>query len=270
MSDPPRAGAGPAARLYDRIGERYTATRGEDPEIAAAIHRSLGDARDVLNVGAGAGAYEPHDRPVIAVEPSTVMLGQRPPGAAPVVQATAEALPFGDRTFDAVMGVLTVHHWQDPARGLAEVRRVARQRVVVLTCDQEVWSRFWLVADYVPAIGDVDRDWMPTLADLHRALQPARVAAVPVPVPHDCRDGFTGAYWRRPRAYLDPKVRAGMSTLRRLPAHRVEPGLRRLRADLESGEWERRHTGLLALDSLDLGYRLVVADLQAEPDELPK
>jgi SAM-dependent methyltransferase len=256
-------GAGPGRWAYDRIGERYTATRGEDPTIAEAVHRALGDARDVLNVGAGTGSYEPRDRPVVAVDPSMVMLAQRPAGAAPAVQAAAEALPFADGAFDAALGVLTVHHWRDPSRGLAEVCRVVRRRVVLLTTDPAVWSRFWLVTDYIPAVGDLDRDWFPTLDELRRALGALRV--VPVPVPSDCRDGFTGAYWRRPRAYLDPGVRAGMSTMRRLPDALVRPGLRRLEADLESGEWERRYGHLLELDELDLGYRLVVAEPANRP-----
>jgi SAM-dependent methyltransferase len=255
MTGPPRE--------YDRIGAGYTGTRGEDPRIAGAVREALGDARSVLNVGAGTGSYEPRDRPVVAAEPSPVMLAQRPPGSAPVVQAVAEALPFADRSFDAVMGVLTVHHWQDQARGLAEARRVARRRVAILTVDLAPWSAFWLVADYVPAIAELDRVRLGPISDLRQALGATRV--VPVPVPHDCRDGFTGAFWRRPRAYLDPAIRAGMSTIQNLSPAEVEPGLRRLREDLESGEWERRHGRLLRLDALDLGYRLVVADLEPGP-----
>ena len=240
--------------LYDRIGVGYTRVRGEDPRIAAAIHAALGDARTVVNVGAGAGSYEPRDREVTAVEPSEVMIAQRPPGAAPVVRAGAEALPFPDGAFDAAMAVLSDHHWPDRARGLRELRRVARRRAVVFQCDVAALPEFWLVRDYLTTFHPAGM----SLAELAHHLGATRIE--PVPIPHDCRDGFLSAYWRRPHAYLDPAVRAGISVFRLLPDRDVEAAMAALRADLESGEWERRNAALLGHDELDLGYRLVIAE----------
>ena len=242
-----------SSQLYDRIGSGYTTTRREDPRIARAIHAALGDARSVLNVGAGTGSYEPRDRAVVAVEPSAVMIAQRPPGAAPVVRASAESLPFPDDSFDAAMAVLSDHHWADRAGGLRELRRVARERTVVFTWDQSLADAFWLIRDYLPAFKRLPG--MP-IEDVARSLGGARVE--PVPVPWDCVDGFFHAFWRRPEAYLDPRVRAGTSVFARLDDRDVAEMVRRLRADLESGVWEQRNAGLRALDELDCGHRLVV------------
>ena len=247
-----------SAAVYDTIGRGYTRRRRADPRISARLLAALGDARSVLNVGAGAGSYEPTDRRVIAVEPSAVMIAQRPPDAAPAVRARVEALPFAADTFDAVMAVLTVHHWTDRARGLAECARVARTRVVVLTWDPTI-NALWLVQEYLPEFMEVDRRRFPPITVYAEALGAAAVVDVEtVPVPRDCADGFLGAFWARPAAYLDPGVRAGISSFARPGA---EAGLNRLRADLASGEWEARYGHLLAADSLDLGYRLVTARL---------
>jgi SAM-dependent methyltransferase len=242
------------AQLYDVIGGGYSAQRRPDPRIASAIVRALDDAEWVLNVGAGAGSYEPVDRRVVAVEPAWSMIRQRPPAAAPVVQASAVDLPFRDGAFAAALAILTIHHWPDRARGLAELARVARRRVVVLTWDPAT-SGFWLVDDYFPELLAIDRPIFPCLEELERVLGVLDVR--PVPVPHDCVDGFLGAYWRRPAAYLDAAVRAGMSTFTKLGE--VDAGLARLRRDLEDGTWTRRHGWLLERMELDLGYRLVVA-----------
>jgi SAM-dependent methyltransferase len=241
-------------QLYDRIGTGYATVRREDPRIAAAIHGALGDARTVLNVGAGAGSYEPRDREVTAVEPSEVMIGQRPPDAAPAVRAAAEALPFADGSFDAAMAVLSDHHWPDRAGGLGELRRVARRRVVVFQFDIAALLDFWLARDYLVS-------WRPesvSMAELAGHIGATRTDVVPIP--HDCRDGFLSAYWRRPHAYLDPRVRDGISVFRLLPDADVEAAVAALRADLESGEWERRNAAILEQDALDLGYRLLVAE----------
>lgn len=244
--------------IYDTIGRSYATQRRPDPRIEAQLVAALGDARSVLNVGAGAGSYEPSDRTVVAVEPSAVMLAQRPPGAAPAVQARAEALPFPDRAFDAVTAILTLHHWADRVAGLAECARVARQRIVLLTWDPAA-DAFWLHQDYLPAFVEADRTMFPPLAAYGEMVGPgARVDIAAVPVPRDCVDGFLGAHWARPEGYLDPAVRAGISSFARPGA---EAGLERLRADLESGAWHVRHGHLLAEDSLDVGYRLVVAHL---------
>jgi len=245
---------------YDVIGRTYTHTRATDPRIAAAIWDALGDARTVLNVGAGAGSYEPPDREVTAVEPSAVMIAQRPPGAAPAVQAAAEALPFEDASFDAAMAVLTLHHWSDWRRGIDELRRVAG-RVVVLSWDPAFAGRLWISADYFPELIDEDVRHFPSLADQAGAVRATRVTAVPIP--HDCRDGFYGAHWRRPEAYLDPVVRAGISTLAKRTPDELAAGLARLADDLRSGAWAERHADLLERDELDLGYRLLVSGAAA-------
>jgi hypothetical protein len=247
-----------AAPLYDRIGANYAAVRREDPRLAAAIGAALGDARTVVNVGAGAGAYEPTDRRVLAVEPSGAMIAQRPARAAPCVQGAAEALPLRDRSVDASLAILTVHHWQDQPAGLSELRRAARRRVVLLTWDPDVRGAFWLTAEYFPEMLDLDVPRFPTMDTLRRCLGPGRVTAVPIP--HDCQDGFLGAYWRRPEAYLDPIVRGGISSFAQLGAERLQDGLMRLADDLGSGRWAARHGALRERDSLDLGYRLVVAE----------
>jgi SAM-dependent methyltransferase len=243
--------------LYDRIGEGYTTTRRADPRIAARIEAALGDARTVLNVGAGTGNYEPPDREVTAVEPSETMIAQRPAGSAPVVRATAESLPFADSSFDAAMAVLSDHHWTDRCAGLRELRRVAR-RAVVFTFDPAYVDALWLVPDYLPGFRSLPGM---TIADLAACLGGADVEAVPVP--HDCADGFMGAWWRRPEAYLDARVRASISVFARLSAAEVEDCVARLAQDLAAGAWHARHGDLLALEELDLGYRLLVAPAAA-------
>jgi SAM-dependent methyltransferase len=247
-------GAARAGAIYDEIGRTYAATRRPDPRIEATIRTGLGDAASVVNVGAGSGSYEP-PQTVLAVEPSAAMIAQRPPGAAPAVQATAERIPLADGACDAALAVLTIHHWADQERGVAEMRRVAG-RVVVLTWDPDYAEAFWLVRDYLPESAALDRRRMPAIAAVRRWMGGARVTRVPVP--HDCVDGFFGAYWRRPEAYLDPRVRAGMSNLSLLGAP-VDRAVGALRADLESGAWGERNRDLLELDALDLGYRLLVS-----------
>jgi SAM-dependent methyltransferase len=247
--------------VYDAIGRGYATRRRPDSRIAAAIRLALGDARSVVNVGAGAGSYEPAHRPVIAVEPSRAMIAQRPPGAAPALQAAAEALPLRDGAVDAALAILTLHHWHDRAAGLAELARVARRRVLIVNWDPAARHDFWLTREYIPALAELDARLFPTAAELEAALGPLRV--VPLPVPHDCVDGFLGAYWRRPEAYLDAGVRGAMSTFARLgpePAQSVMQGLARLGEDLASGRWEARFGHLRTLRELDLGYRLVIGE----------
>ena len=238
---------------YDSIGSDYAKLRRPDPRIAAAINAALGEAGTVLNVGAGAGNYEPVGRQVTALEPSMAMIRQRPPSAATVVQGYAEELPFADASFDATMAVLTVHHWTGQARGLAELQRVSRGPVVILTYDP-AFRGFWL-ADYLPELVALDEAQMPPMADYAAALGPVDI--VPVPIPNDCTDGFLCAYWRRPAAYLDAQVRAAMSSFHALGD--VSAALTRLELDLDSGAWEARYEALLELDALDCGYRLVAA-----------
>jgi SAM-dependent methyltransferase len=229
--------------------------RRPDPRIGRQLRAAIGSAATVVNVGAGTGSYEPTDRRVLAVEPSVTMVRQRRPGSAPVVRATAEALPCGDGRFDVALALLTVHHWRDPVAGLTELRRVAR-RQVVLTWDVEVMARYWLVADYLPQIAVRERR-LATLDTVLTVLDGAEVRVVEVP--WDCTDGFLAAYWRRPAAYLEDGARAGMSGVAALPETVVRPAVARLAADLRTGAWQRRHGGVLSRESLDVGYRLVIA-----------
>src|ERR1700678_4491596 len=244
------------AQLYDTIGATYTVTRRTAPRIAAQVWAALGDARTVLNVGAGTGSYEPSGRDVTAVEPSAVMRAQRPAGAAPCVAAAAESLPFGDQSFDAAMAFATIHHWQDPIAGLREMRRVAR-RVVVFTHDSSVagWlHRFWLIRDYLPEVADllVGR---PSLTELALAIG-ARIE--PVLIPWDCADGFFEAYWRRPEAYLDDQVRRGVSVWTRVGPAAEQRAVRNLRDDLVCGRWAERNRDLVDLEAAELGLRLLI------------
>ncbi|MEV4400194.1 methyltransferase domain-containing protein [Nonomuraea sp. NPDC049607] len=245
------------APLYDTIGTAYTATRRTDPRIAERIWAALGDARTVLNVGAGTGSYEPSGRYVLAVEPSALMRSQRPPGAAPCLAGAAERLPFDDLAFDAAMAVSSVHHWPDVIAGLREMRRVAR-RVVVFTHDTSAagWrDRFWLSRDYLPEVMDLVAG-RPPVTELADAVG-ARLE--PVPIPWDCADGFFEAFWRRPEAYLEENVRRGMSVWSRLGADTERRVVRDLGDDLASGRWAERNRDLAGLDEAELGLRLLIA-----------
>lgn len=238
--------------LYDEIGLNYADLRRPDPRLARAIRQALGKAETVLNVGAGTGSYEPADMAVTAVEPSLEMMGKRRPGMAPAIQASAGCLPFADKAFDAAMAVLTIHHWPDKQAGLNEMMRVTRDRIVLVTFDPA--HRPWLT-DYLPELAELDARQMPAMSDYAKWL--GEVEIVPLPVPHDCTDGFLYAYWRRPEAYLDPRIRSGSSSFWAI--RDVEAGIARLASDLASGEWHRRHADLLEQDSHDAGYRLVIA-----------
>jgi SAM-dependent methyltransferase len=247
-------------QAYERIGGGYSVRRQPEPTWEQAILAALGSARTVVNVGAGAGSYEPLDRPVVAVEPSAVMLAQRPQGSAPAVRAVAERLPLGNASFDAALAVLTLHHWSDPVAGLAELTRVSG-RVVVVTWDQRVVAEsFWFMRDYLPEVIELEAHY--AALELTTYVLGPTCEVLPLPVPADCRDGFFAAYWRRPEAYLDQQVRAAISALALLPHAVVHRAVNALAADLESGRWSERYADLLAQDELDLGYRLVVADVR--------
>jgi SAM-dependent methyltransferase len=240
--------------VYDQIGRTYLSTRRPDPRIASAIGVVLRDAKTIVNVGAGAGAYEPVGRPLIGVEPSWQMIRHRSHGASPVVQAVAEALPFGPGTFDVALAVLTLHHWADWRLGVAEMKRVAR-RAVVFAFDPNVLADFWLTGTYFPEIIQHGRRQGPSMAELADALGDCTVDQVSIP--HDCVDGFLAAFWRRPETYLDPGVRASMSGFSLLGRDLVSRGIARLETDLKSGVWEERFGYLRSLDALDAGYRLL-------------
>jgi len=241
--------------VYDSIGDGYRNYRVPDKRIAAQIHAALGNARTICNIGAGAGSYEPLDRVVTAVEPSQKMIAQRE-SSHPVVCATAECLPFDDNAFDASMAILTIHHWSDVVAGLQEMKRVSR-RQVIFTFDLDKVDSFWLVQDYLPEIIELEHRRAATIESITNILEGATVS--PVEIPFDCTDGFQCAYWRRPHEYLDAGVRAAISTLSLLPHKVIEPAMRRLKDDLESGAWKRRYGDLLEQESLDFGYRLIVS-----------
>jgi SAM-dependent methyltransferase len=234
---------------YDTIGSNYAELRKPDPRIARIIERALGPAQTVLNVGAGTGSYEPAGRAVTAVEPSGEMIRKCGPAAAKAIQANADGLPFADKSFDASMAILTIHHWPDKEAGLREMRRVTRGPIVLFDPSHRPW-----LTDYVPELAPLDETQMPILSDCERWLGPVQIT--PVLVPHDCSDGFLYAYWRRPAAYLDPYKRSGSSSF--WAVRNAEAGLQKLKQDLETGAWERRYAELLALDEYDAGYRLLV------------
>lgn len=239
--------------FYDTIGVGYAVGRRTDPPVAARIWAALGEAETVLNVGAGAGSYEPQDRRVVAVEPSKVMRAQRERTAAPCVAALAEALPFAASCFDAAMAVLWDHHWTDPVGGLREMARVAR-RVVLFQWDPAAIPSYWLVRDYLPEFATLSQHG-PSLQERARAIG---ASMVPVPVPWDCVDGFFHAYWRRPHAYLDADVRRATSVWARVGPAVEARAVTQLAADLRSGRWHERNVDLLDLPEADLGARLIV------------
>lgn len=238
--------------LYDTIGINYAELRKPDPRIATIIEQALGTAKVILNVGAGSGSYEPPGRQMIAVEPSLEMIRKRSPFAAPAIQAVAAVLPFADGSFEASMAILTVHHWPDKKAGLQEMRRVTRGPIVLLTYDPA--HRPWLT-DYFPQLVTLDEAQMPQMTDYEQWLGKVRIS--PVLVPHDCSDGFLYAYWRRPSAYLNARIRSGSSAFWAI--RNAEIGLSRLARDLAGGEWQHRYGELLALDAYDAGYRLIIS-----------
>ncbi len=239
---------------YDVIGVGYGSKRRPDPRLSAAISEAIGPAATILNVGAGAGSYEPSDRWVVALEPSGVMLVQHPGRRR--VRGVAEHLPFDDGAFDVAMAILTVHHWEDLNAGLSELRRVAR-RQVLFTWDPDHERKLWITTDYVPDIDELETGRFASLSSIVDALGAHTVERFEIP--YDFTDGFQAAFWRRPEMYLDPEVRAASSTFASLPPEVVEPGIERLRRDLQTGKWRDAYGELLALDSADFGHRIVIA-----------
>lgn len=242
---------------YEEHGGTYTRFRRTDPHIASTIREALGNAETVLNVGAGAGSYEPSDRWVLAVEPSATMRAQRPPGAAPAIDARAEALPLDDDAVDAAMACVTIHHWRPPARGLSEMRRVARGPVVIFTFDLDRMPAWQL--DYLHEALAVERQFFPSLDEVAGALG-GRTRIERLRTPGNCADGFNEAYWRRPEALLDPAVRACQSTWARIGRQAEARIIHRLEADLRSGEWDRQHGHLRDQESFDGSLALVISE----------
>jgi hypothetical protein len=242
---------------YETRGAGYAGQRRTDPRIARYVHDALGPARTVLNVGAGAGSYEPEDRDVTAVEPSASMRSQRPAHLAAAIDATAEQLPFPDGRFDAAMAMVTVHQWSDARQGLREMRRVSRGPVVVLTFDGEALDRLWL-ASYVPELITAERRRYPAIRDVQDVLG-GTSTVTPIPVPADCTDGFTEAYYARPERFLDPVVRQSQSAWGFVDPAAIERGIGRLRADLDSGAWDRRYGALRTQPEFTGSLRLITA-----------
>jgi SAM-dependent methyltransferase len=248
------------AARYDTIGQGYAARRREDPAVAALIAQALGDARTVVNVGAGAGSYEPRDRHVVAVEPSDVMAAQRPRELAPALRAGAGELPLRDDSVDAAMAVLTIHHWDaDQERGVRELRRVARGPVVILTYDPEVSGAMWLMADYLTEVAAMDRAICPPPERLAQWLGGDDVDIHTIPIARDTPDWTLMSFWAHPERVLDPDARAATSGFARQPPEVVERVVADVERDLASGAWDERHGHLRALDAYDAGLRLVVA-----------
>jgi SAM-dependent methyltransferase len=246
---------------YETIGRGYAGTRSEDPRIARRIHEALADARSVVNVGAGTGSYEPDDRHVIAVEPSDVMAAQRPPERAPAIRAAADKLPLRDDSVDAAMAILTLHHWDSAQeRGVRELRRVARKRVVILTYDARVSGRMWLMADYLPEVAKLDQRIFPPPETLLDWLG-GDAEVQPLPLARDTSDWMLGSFWAHPERVLDDHARANTSGFARMPPAVVERVVSALRRDLDDGSWDERHGELRTLDEYDVGLRLVTATM---------
>lgn len=242
---------------YEAHGGGYAVRRRPDPRIAAFLHQALGDARTVINVGAGAGSYEPENRHVVAIEPAAAMRAQRPRHLAPALDATAERLPFDDDSFDAAMATITIHQWSDLDAGLRELRRVARGPVAILTFDADALLDFWL-NDYVPEVIATERKRFPAVDHVVGVLGGA-VDVLDVPVPIDCTDGFGEAYYARPEAFLQDDVRAAQSGWVLTDPDAVARGVARLAEDLASGAWDERHGHLRTQPAYVGAVRLIVA-----------
>lgn len=244
---------------YDTIGHGYSRTRREDPRFRVLIHEALADARTVVNVGAGTGAYEPPDRHVIAIEPSDVMAAQRPRDLAPAIRASAGSLPLRDRSVDAAMAVLSVHHWDEELeQGVRELRRVARGAVVILSYDATVSGAMWLMADYLPEVAALDLRTFPPPEQLAEWLG-GDVRIDEVPIPRDTPDWMLGSFWAHPERVLDAHARAATSGFARLPTDVIDRVVAEVSRDLANGLWDERYGHLRNLDALDVGLRLVVA-----------
>ncbi|MDW5595307.1 methyltransferase domain-containing protein [Conexibacter stalactiti] len=245
---------------YDAIGAGYARLRREDPLLAAHLHAALGDARSVVNVGAGAGSYEPRDRHVVAIEPSAVMAAQRPRDRAPAILASAGRLPLADGAADAAMAVVSIHHWDDEQEaGVRELRRVARGPVAIVTIDPQVSGEMWLMRDYLTEVAELDRQIFPSPATLSAWLGGGAVEVVPIPVARATPDWTLLAFWAHPERVLDAAARAATSGFARMPETVVTRVVRDVERDLADGTWDARNGALRALDAYDAGLRLVVA-----------
>ncbi len=237
---------------YDKIGLGYATNRKSDPRIAKQLYSKLRGATRILNIGAGTGSYEPNDVELVAVEPSAEMITQRKWGAHPVVQASAEKLPFEDNSFSHAMTILSMHHWIDRQKAFKEINRVTREKFVSITWNPEA-GPFWLTRDYFPEIYEKDKEIFPNLSEIKEFFDEVKVS--PLLIPEDCRDGFLAAYWKRPEAYLNPKVRKSISTFAKMKD--CNRGLMELREDIANRSWMESNRDMLPKDSLDVGYIIV-------------
>jgi SAM-dependent methyltransferase len=243
--------------IYDDIGNNYSVTRGTDPKIAKQLYAELQGATRIVNIGAGTGSYEPENMELVAVEPSSVMISQRPAGSHRVEQAFAENLPFENSSFSHAMTVLSMHHWQDRARAFQEINRVTTEKFVAITWDPQA-QPFWLTQDYFPEIYEMDKAIFPDLKELNEYFD--EVTMRPLQIPSDCQDGFLTAFWKRPEAYLSSKVRQAMSPFSKIK--NLSEGLQKLEDDLASGVWARNNHAILGASYLDVGYRLISAKVR--------
>jgi SAM-dependent methyltransferase len=243
---------------YDQSGHQYSGQRKTDPRIAAQIHRLLGDAKTILNVGAGSGSYEPEDRYVVAVEPSSVMRAQRLAlGRPPAIHAFADSLPFDDVAFEASMAIATVHHWPDVTRGLMELRRVTSGPVIVMSFDPDAYNNYW-TSEYFPELLEAEKLRTPALQLIASGLG-GNVQMHAVTVPFDCVDGFQEAYFGRPEAFLEQKVRKCQSAWSFLPDGLEDVLVNRLRKALESGDWDKKYSYYRSLREFESSICLIVS-----------
>ncbi len=250
--------AEPAVR-YDGIGAGYARTRREDPRFRGLVRAALGDARTVVNVGAGSGSYEPRDRHVIAIEPSDVMAAQRPTDLAPAIRASADQVPLRDGAVDAAMAILTVHHWDSgQERGVRELRRVSRGPVVIVTYDPVISGEMWLMRDYLVEVAELDKRIFPAPDRLVQWLG-GEGTVTPVPIPADTPDWNLGSFWAHPERVLDPAARQATSGFARMSPSVVERVVNAVSDDLRTGRWDARNGHLRNLAEFDAGLRLVVS-----------
>jgi SAM-dependent methyltransferase len=243
---------------YDKFGTEYSSHRQTDQRIAEYVYRELAGAKTILNVGSGAGSYEPTDKYVVAVEPSAAMRQQRSDkNKVPAINAKAGDLPFDNNSFDASMALVTVHHWPDMDKGLKELRRVAKHQVIIMTFDPGQLDNFWN-AEYFPEVIEVERARYPTVDFIKNSLG-GHCKIIPVPVPLDCKDGFQEAFYGRPEAFLDKQVRLSQSAWGFIPEDKQEKIIERLKIDLENGTWDNKYGHFRTQAFFTCALRLIVA-----------
>jgi len=241
---------------YDGSKVDYVSYRQTDPVIEAQIHRALGDAQTILNVGGGAGSYEPVDRYVVAIEPSVEMRRKRST-TRPAVIGSAEQLPFDDKSFDASMAIFTIHHWKDLRRGLEEMRRVTRGPVVIVSCDPLRLYDFWMV-EYGKEVLDIEARRYPAI-DTVKGCFGEDTMVTSVSIPRDCRDGFQEAYYARPERLLDDHVRAAQSAWGFLSKDVEQDIVHRLRTALRDGSWDRQFGHFRTAPTFEGSLRLIIS-----------